>query len=344
MKVLELFAGCGGLALGLEQASFETIALIDYDQNSCLTLKTNRPHWNVINEDITKWAKQDLCMLLNLEQNELDLLSGGFPCQAFSYAGKRLGLEDTRGTLFYDYATCLKQLKPKIFLVENVKGLLTHNRGKTFQTMLDLLKKIGYQIKYQVLNAWDYGVAQKRQRLIVVGIRDDLASQIDFQFPLKHVYKPVLKDVLENVPQSTGYQYQPAKKAVLDLVPQGGCWINLPDDIAKQYMKNSYYSGGGKRGIARRLAMDQPSLTLTTSPMQKQTERCHPLETRPLTIQEYARIQSFCDQWVFVGSKASQYQQIGNAVPVLLAYEIGKAIKIVLEKILNSDGKKVIEN
>ena len=131
---------------------------------------------------------------------------------------------------------------------------------------------------------------------------------------------------------------------VLDLVPQGGCWINLPDDVAKQYMKNSYYSGGGKRGIARRLAMDQPSLTLTTSPMQKQTERCHPLETRPLTIREYARIQSFPDQWVFVGSKASQYQQIGNAVPVLLAYEIGKAIKIVLEKILNSDGKKVVEN
>ena len=157
-------------------------------------------------------------------------------------------------------------------------------------------------------------------------------------------YDLVLNDVLENVPQSPGYQYPPAKKALLDLVVQGGCWINLPDDVIKQYMKNSYHSGGGKRGILRRLAMDQPSLTLTTSPMQKQTKRCHPLETRPLTIREYARIQSFVDQWVFVGSKASQYQQIGNPVPVLLAYEIGKAIKIVLEKILNSDGKKVVEN
>ena len=198
--------------------------------------------------------------------------------------------------------------------------LLNLEQNKTFQIKLDLLKKIGYQIKYQVLNAWDYGVAQKRQHLILVGIRNDLVSQIDFQFPLKHQYQPVLNDVLENVPQSPGYQYPPAKKARLDLVVQAGCWINLPDDVVKQYMKNTYHSGGGKRKILRRLAMDQPSLTLTTSPMQKQTKRCHPLETRPLTIREYARIQSFFDQWVFVGSKASQYQQIGNAVPVLLTY------------------------
>ena len=193
---IELFAGAGGLALGVEKAGFTTIGLVEFDADACNTLKTNRPNWNVIHDDIANVSNQNLEELFNIKKGDLDLLSGGAPCQAFSYAGKRLGFEDTRGTLFYHYAVFLKKLQPKMFLFENVRGLLTHDGGKTYKTMLNVFEDAGYVTEKKVLNAWDYGVAQKRERLITVGIRKDLANQIKFEFPKKHEYKPVLKDIL----------------------------------------------------------------------------------------------------------------------------------------------------
>ena len=135
-----------------------------------------------------------------------------------------------------------------------------------------------------------------------------------------------MKDALKDVPESEGTKYSEEKKKVMELVPEGGCWINLPEDIKKKYMGNSLNSGGGKRGIARRLSWDEPSLTLTTSPCQKQTERCHPSETRPLKTREYARIQTFPDNFVFEGSISSIYKQIGNAVPCMLGYYLGLSL------------------
>ena len=237
-----------------------------------------------------------------------------------------MGLEDVRGTMFYYYSKFLEQLQPKMFLAENVKGLVTLDNGNALNTMIDVFKKIGYKVTYKVLNAWDYGVAQKRDRIVIIGIRNDLLNEIKYEFPKPLDYKPVLKDVLKNVPVSDGVQYSSEKKKVMELVPEGGCWIDLPDDVAKAYMKTCYYMGGGRRGIARRLSMDEPSLTLTCSPAMKQTERCHPIETRPLTVREYARIQSFPDDWIFCGKVNSKYKQIGNAVPVELAFNIGKSI------------------
>ena len=134
-NVIELFAGAGGLSIGLERADFCPIGLIEIDKDAAETLKTNRPNWNVINEDIAKISPLDLEKLFNISRGELELLSGGAPCQSFSYAGKRLGLEDARGTLFYHYAIFLQKLQPKIFLFENVRGLLSHDKGKTFETM-----------------------------------------------------------------------------------------------------------------------------------------------------------------------------------------------------------------
>lgn len=325
-KVIELFAGAGGLALGLQKAGFRTLALNEIDHNACETLRINMPNWKVFEEGIEEFSERDLLEELDLKVNELDLLSGGHPCQAFSYAGKSLGLEDTRGTLFYYYAKILTQLKPKIFLFENVRGLLNHDKGKTLKTILDVFTESGYTINQKVLNSNDYGVAQKRHRLIIVGIRNDLNEIVKFKFPTPLEYKPVLKDVLYNVPESPGQIYPYKKRKVLELVPPGGCWRNLPEEVAKDYMKKSYYLGGGRTGIARRLSMDEPSLTLTTSPQQMQTERCHPIETRPFTVREYARIQSFPDSWKFEGKVSDQYKQIGNAVPTLLSEAIGKAI------------------
>jgi DNA (cytosine-5)-methyltransferase 1 len=330
-NTIELFAGAGGLALGVENAGFNTLGLIEFDKDACDTLKKNRPGWRVICDDIANISKLNLEDYFGIKKCELDLLSGGAPCQAFSYAGKRLGLEDARGTLFYHYAVFLEKLQPKMFLFENVRGLLTHDHGKTYQTMLNIFENAGYDIKKQVLNAWDYGVAQKRERLITIGIRKDLKNKICFRFPSKHNYRPVLRDILQDVPKSLGAQYGEKKRKLFELVPPGGYWKDIDPDLAKEYMKSCWNMEGGRTGILRRLSMDEPSLTVLTSPSQKQTERCHPLEARPFTVRENARCQSFPDSWEFCGSLMSQYRQVGNAVPVNLAYEVADMIYDALE-------------
>lgn len=325
-SAVELFAGAGGLALGLEQAGFETYGFVEFDKFACQTLRRNRPHWNVIEEDIIKVAEKGIKSYLKQIPEDLDLLSGGYPCQAFSYAGKKMGLKDVRGSMFYYYAKILDELKPKIFLAENVRGLINHDHGKTLETMINVFGEIGYKVKWKLLKALDYDVAQKRERIVLIGVREDLSDHTSIMFPKPYGYQLTLRDILQNVPKSEGASYPENKKKVLDLVPPGGYWRDLPEDVAKAYMGKSYYSGGGRTGMARRLSWDEPSLTLTCSPAQKQTERCHPDETRPFTVREYARIQSFPDDWVFDGSISNAYKQIGNAVPVNMAKAIGLAI------------------
>ncbi len=313
--VIELFAGAGGLALGFERAGFEPVLLNEIDSDCVKTLQTNRPNWNIVHKDVKK---------LSFNGINADVVTGGFPCQAFSYAGKRLGFEDVRGTLFFEFVRCVKEVQPKIFVAENVAGLPSHDDGRTFEIMLDIIaKEIGdYNVQYKILNAWDYGVAQKRKRILIIGTK----KGFQFNFPKPQQYKPILRDVLAGVPPSEGGQYSPARKEILSHVPPGGCWVNLPVALQKKYMGASFTSGGGRRGMARRISWDEPSLTLTCSPTQKQTDRIHPDETRPFTVREYARIQSFPDDWEFAGSTASKYKQIGNAVPVNLAEAVGKSV------------------
>lgn len=330
-SVIELFAGAGGLALGVERAGFKTLGLVEVNKDAADTLRRNRPKWRVINDDIANISCLDLQEYFDLKCGELDLLSGGAPCQSFSYAGKRLGLEDARGTLFYHYAKFLEQLQPKMFLFENVRGLLSHDKGRTYKTITDIFESTGYIVQKKILNAWDHDVAQRRERLITIGIRNDLADKICFNFPEPREYKPVLRDILLDCPKSQGASYPEYKRKIFELVPQGGYWKDIPEDIAKAYMKGCWDAAGGRTGILRRLSLDEPSLTVLTSPGQKQTDRCHPLETRPLTIRENARCQSFPDEWEFCGSIGSQYKQIGNAVPVNLAYDIASEIKKALE-------------
>ena len=333
-KSIELFAGAGGLALGLEQAGFDHIGLVEINEAAANTLETNRPKWNVLCEDVEKVASRDLEKEFNLKRGELDLLSGGAPCQSFSYAGKRLGLEDTRGTMFYHYATFLHKLQPKMFLFENVKGLLNHDSGKTYETILNIFEDEGYTTFHQVLNAWDYNCPQKRERLITIGIRNDLLNG-DFKFPKPFDYKPVMRDVkLESHPDKSVCQYySKEKEEIFALVPPGGYWRDIDPEIAKKYMKGSWYLGGGKTGMLRRISLDEPSLTVLTSPAMKQTDRCHPIEIRPFSYRENARIQTFPDEWEFCGKLGDKYRQIGNAVPVNLAKEIGLAIKKYLNKV-----------
>lgn len=322
---IELFAGAGGLALGLEQAGFEGLAYVEINGDACETLRRNRPSWNVIEGDVhdIDFRRYD---------GQVDLVSGGFPCQAFSMAGKRLGFGDIRGTLFAEVIRCANETHPKMLLMENVKGLLSHDGGRTFETIRHEVEKAGYSLQWKVLNASYHGVGQARERIVMIGIRDDLADKISFEYPEPDDRQTTLRDALDGVPDSPGASYSEKKAKVLDLVPPGGCWVDLPQDIAREYMKSSYDSLGGKRGMARRLSWDRPCLTLTTSPSQKQTERCHPDETRPLTVREYARVQSFPDDWEFAGGIGSQYRQIGNAVPVEMARRIGVQLIKALDR------------
>ncbi len=329
--VLELFAGAGGLAIGMEKAGLKCVALNEIDKWACNTLRKNRPNWNVLEGDIKSFDFSGY-------ENKVDVVTGGFPCQAFSYAGKKLGFNDARGTLFYEFARVVKEVNPPICIGENVRGLLSHENGKTLEGMISILDEIGYNVvPVQVLKAINFNVPQKRERLILVGIRKDIDIKYEYPKPYKKIYQ--LKDALKkgelydcDVPKSTGAKYPKNKIDVLKLVPQKGYWRDLPIDIQKEFMGGSFYLGGGKTGIARRIGWDEPCLTLTCSPAQKQTERCHPEETRPFTVREYARIQTFPDYWEFHGSIAQQYKQIGNAVPVNLGKEVGYSIV----KFLNS--------
>lgn len=330
-KSVELFAGAGGLALGFEKAGLEAILLNEIDKFACKTLRENRPSWNVVEGDV---AQLDFTKF----KGKVDVLSGGFPCQAFSYAGKKLGFEDARGTLFFEFARAVKECRPTIFLAENVRGLLKHDNGRTLEAIKSVIDDIGYKLitEPNVLKAMFYQVPQKRERLFFVGVRQDIMEKIslnDFKWPSPYKRIMTLRDAFKkgelyntDVPKSQGQQYPKRKKEILDLVPAGGYWKDLPDILQKEYMQKSYFLGGGKTGMARRLSYDEPSLTLTCSPAQKQTERCHPEETRPLTVREYARIQTFPDDWEFIGSMTNQYKQIGNAVPVNLSYAVARSL------------------
>lgn len=348
---VELFAGAGGLALGLEKAGFKHLLFNEIDKNAALTIHRNTKGSTfetdlcVINETV-EHLSIDSPLVANANISELnfkplrgkvDLLSGGFPCQAFSYAGQKRGFDDIRGTLFFEFARAIKELNPPVFLAENVRGLLNHDDGRTLATIKNVVRELGYVlIDPKVLKAIFHRVPQKRERLILFGIRNDLVDKFgvqDFNWPAPCSDVFTLKDALcegelysSDVPKSEGQKYPKRKEEIMRFVPPGGYWRDLPDELQIEYMKGSYYLGGGKTGMARRLSWDEPSLTLTTSPAQKQTERCHPKFDRPLTYREYARIQTFPDYWEFEGSLTSKYKQIGNAVPVNLAERIGNSV------------------
>lgn len=341
-SVLELFAGAGGLAIGLEQAGLKCAALNEIDKFACSTLRKNRPGWNILEGDIKNFCFDDY-------NGKVDVVTGGFPCQSFSYAGKRLGLEDARGTLFYEFARAVKEVQPAICLGENVRGLLNHDGGNTLKGMISILDEIGYRVvPIEVLKAIHFKVPQKRERLFLVGIRKDI--NIDFEYPKPYKKTYNLSDALKkghlfnsDVPTSPGAKYPKSKKDILDLVPPKGYWRDLPVELQKEFMGGSFYLGGGKTGMARRIGWDEPCLTLTCSPAQKQTERCHPDETRPFTVREYARIQTFPDEWLFEGSVSQQYKQIGNAVPVNLGKEVGYKLVAFLNQYYNSLNSKRLD-
>ncbi len=323
---IELFAWAGGTALGMHNAGINHILLNEIDKHACKTLQNNMPDWNIIQWDIRN---------ISFEGITADIVQGWSPCQSFSYAWKQLWFEDIRGTLFFEFARCVKEVRPKIAVLENVKWLINHDGGRTIEVMINTLKEIWYKVQYKLLRSQYLDIPQKRERLVLIWIRNDL--NIDFVFPKEKNYIITLKSALKDCPPSLGQKYPEKKKQILELIPQGWYWRDLPVELQKEYMGRSFYLWGWKTWMARRLSWDEPSLTLTCSPAQKQTERCHPSETRPLNIREYARIQTFPDDWKFSWSISQQYKQIGNAVPVNLWFYIWLSCRAMLDGLADID-------
>jgi len=336
---IEVCAGAGGLSKGLINSGFIPLLLNDNNKDCCKTLEKN--HRDLIDNNTGDTGLKIICDSLtkiDLTQyiDRVDLLTGGIPCQAWSQSGARKGLEDPRGDLMLKFADLIETIKPKMFMIENVKGLLSHAEGESLKKIIINLNKNNlYNIVYKVLNAMNYGVPQKRERVFIVGMLK--TENIKYEYPKPDDRIITVGEALRDVPISEGAVYSDYKKSYFALIPEGGCWVNLPEDKQREYLMASFESGGGKRGILHRLSNSKPSLTLLCTPSQKQTERCHPTEIRPLRVREYARIQSFPDDYEFIGSMASKYKQIGNAVPVELARQVGLSlIKALYKPIPNS--------
>ena len=334
---ISLFSGAMGLDLGLEKAGININLCQDFDYSCYKTMLSNgKP---AITGDIRNIESSEILERSGLKKGEAFLLCGGPPCQPFSTAGKRLGINDPRGSLFMDYIRMVDEVQPRFFVFENVKGLTSiavdkgGNPGGVLDIILSEFKRIGYKTVYGVLDAVDYGVPQFRERLIILGSRDNegifLPAPTHF---IKHqvpqmkwrTLGEVIKDLEENPGPCTHFSEE--RLRFLRMVPEGGNWRDIPVELQQEAMGGAWKSGGGKVGFYRRLSYSQPSPTVVTSPVQKATMMCHPTKDRPLSVKEYSRIQQFPDDWTITGTISNQYKQIGNDVPIGLAEAVGKAL------------------
>lgn len=351
--VISLFSGAMGLDLGLSKAGLNVVIGQDFEPSCVDTMRANG-HC-VLGGDIREIEAQTLLDLTGLHRGEPFMICGGPPCQPFSTAGKRLGINDPRGSLFMDFIRMIDYIRPRFFVMENVKGIMSaplkhvsagerdqNDPAQKLGTVLDVIlsefDKLGYKTVYGILDAVNYGVPQFRERFVLIGSRDHedifLPFPTHFQVHQNPAYRwKTIGDVIKDLEIDTGEcaALSAERKKYLSMVPEGGNWRNLPQSVIPLAMGGAFGSGGGKVGFYRRLSYSQPAPTVVTSPIQKATMMCHPTQDRPLSVKEYARIQQFPDNWVFTGNLAAKYRQIGNAVPVGLAEAIGQAILSVAE-------------
>lgn len=360
--VVSFFSGAMGLDIGLEKAGLNVVIGQDVEPSCVETMRANGH--NVLGGDIREISPEKILKLAGLHIGEPFMVCGGPPCQPFSTAGKRLGINDPRGSLFMDFIRMIDYIRPRFFVMENVKGIvsspLKHVSAKErekddpdqqFGTVLDVIlsefDKLGYKTVYGILDAVNYGVPQFRERFVLIGSRDNedifLPIPTHFQMHQNPEYRwKTVGEVIKDLESNPG-DYTPLsgeRKKYLHMVPEGGNWRDLPEEIIPVAMGGAYKSGGGKVGFYRRLSYNQPAPTITTSPAQKATMLCHPRQDRPLSIKEYARIQQFPDDWIFTGTTAAKYRQIGNAVPIGLAEAIGKAIISTADKTATIETKR----
>lgn len=339
-KSISLFSGAMGLDLGLMQAGIDIQIGQDID-NTCIQTMLANGYKGIIG-DIRNISAQFILEQANMKVGEPFLICGGPPCQPFSTAGKRLGINDPRGSLFKEYVRIIDEIRPRFFVMENVKGLMSsalkdengnNTNTRVLDVILDEFRKLNYKTVYGVLDAVNYGVPQFRERFVMIGSRDNenifLPAPTHFRIHQNLAYRWVtLGDTIKDLENVNGEcaTFSDKRLQYLKMVPEGGNWKDLPADVLQDAMGGAYSSGGGKVGFYRRLSYSQPCPTIVTSPVQKATMMCHPTKDRPLSVIEYARIQQFPKDWIFTGTTIDKYRQIGNAVPVGLARAIGETL------------------
>ncbi len=339
-KAISFFSGAMGLDLGLIEAGIDIVIGQDFDPTCIQTMKANG--CNGVMGDICKITPEYMLERANMKAGEPFLVCGGPPCQPFSTAGKRLGINDPRGSLFKEYVRMIDSIRPRFFVMENVKGLMSSplkdNNGNTTQDkVLDVIlsefSKLNYSTVYGILDAVNYGVPQFRERFILIGSRDNerifLPAPTHFHIHQNPEYRwKTLGSAIKDLENANGEcaEFGENRLKYLRMLHEGENWKALPENVIEEAMGGAYKSGGGKVGFYRRLSYSQPSPTIVTSPIQKATMMCHPTKDRPLSVAEYARIQQFPDDWRFSGTTSEKYKQIGNAVPVGLAKAIGQML------------------
>lgn len=357
---ISLFSGAMGLDLGLERAGFRPVLAVESDPAAVATIRANRPHITVLPDRIENLSTGEILEKAKLGCGETTLLVGGPACQSFSTAGKRRSLGDPLGRLFYEFMRIVNEARPKFFLIENVRGILSaavkhrplnqrggkhlplsaeEELGSAFQVLTDCVRETGYYAIFDILNAADFGTAQTRRRLVMIGSRDGVELTMprpSHSNDKSNNLKPwrTLREALGKLPETDPEYigFAPSRKKYFKYIPAGGNWRDLPEKLKRIALGGALDSWGGRTGFFRRLDWDRPSPTLNTHPDYKATALCHPDETRPLSIREYAKIQGFPNNWKFKGSTREKYKQIGNAVPVDMAEALGRAVISVQQK------------
>lgn len=340
---LSFFSGAMGLDLGMEEGGISALLACEFNKACRETIYTNKPTIGLIG-DINKYdAKTILSMAGIPEERKVDVIFGGPPCQAFSTAGQRRAFNDERGNVFLRYLDLVGEISPTYVVIENVRGLISAPypygnsenaiKGGAFQIILDKLHSMGYSVSFNLYNAANFGAAQIRERMVIIGkkgakkvpyLKPTNSENGDFELPKwKTMGDAVLP--IENLEQH--YVEFPEKRLkYFRLLKAGQYWKDLPIELQKEAMGKSFYLGGGKTGFYRRTTFSKPSPTLVTSPTMPATDLCHPTEDRPLSVEEYKAIQGFPLDWKICGKIEDQYKQIGNAVPIKLGIAIAQTI------------------
>jgi DNA (cytosine-5)-methyltransferase 1 len=361
MKYISLFSGAMGLDLGLEMAGFNCAACVEIDVDAVKTIRLNRPKLPVFDRSIADVTGSELIAAGKFVNGEVPLVVGGPPCQAFSVFGNRLGLEDARGQMLFEFLRIVNEVRPRAFLMENVRGLLSMSivpdktskksdsqipphyfeKGSLVKLLLDEFNKIGYQVDCFVVNAVNYGAPQVRERVLFIGNRigckavfpqpthsNRIADGLPSFTTLGDVIGPD-SGFVDSCPEVMNFSERKLK--YLSLVPPGGNWRSLSVDMQKESMGKSWYLKGGRSAYWRKLSFAFPSPTVVTMPNHAGTAMCHPEVVRAITVGEAAAIQEFPIDWKFLGSASSKFKQIGNAVPTRLGRVAGEVLYRLLK-------------
>ncbi len=344
ITAVSFFSGALGLDLGMEQVGIKSLLYCENDVKCRMTIASNRPDVALVGDISTLTADDVFEMACVPRRRGFDVMFGGPPCQAFSTAGARRAFDDCRGNVFLKYLDLAAEIKPAYLVIENVRGLLStayplaegHSpvRGGALRIVLNRLRDMGYATSFNLYNAANFGAPQIRERVVLIGKRDadepvswlrpTHSNDSSWGLPSWRTLGDVLVDLGEE--EQHYVQFPEKRLRYFRMLKEGQYWKDLPSEIQKEAMGKAFELSGGKTGFYRRLRFDKPSATLVTSPTMPATDLCHPVYDRPLSIEEYRRIQEFPDTWIFRGDLHDIYRQIGNAVPIKLGRAIGQAI------------------